>query len=322
MRPKVWLTHPLHPEASARLEAAVEVILSPDGAGLPVVAAAIVGSKITFDGDLLDRLGPDLKVLARTGIGADNIDLAAATQRGILVVNTPDAPSESTAEHAVALLLALSKRVVAGDRSIRGAGLTRAQLLGMELKGRVLGVVGFGRIGRRVAEICALGLGMQILAFDPYLDPAQLNAPGVEVVDDLNVLLSRADVVTLHTPLTSETRHLLGERELRRMKPGSYLINASRGAVLDQDALLRVLQSGHLAGAALDVFPGQPPSPGDPLLNLPNVVVTPHIGSYTESGVKAMGLGAADQVLQVLRGERPRFLLNPEAWPGRSSATS
>lgn len=318
MKPKVWLTHPLDPEAIARLEATADTLISTDGAGLPAIAAAIVGSKITFDGDFMDRLGPGLKVIARTGIGADNIDLVAAAERGILAVNTPDAPSESTAEHAVALLLALSKRVVAGDRSLRGDRFSRAQLLGMELRGRVIGVIGFGRIGRRVAEICALGLGMRVLAFDPYVDLGQATVPGVEMVDELDALLSRADVVTLHTPLTPETYHLLGERELCRMKTGGYLINASRGGVLDQDALLRLLQSGHLAGAGLDVFAGQPPAPGDPLLSLPNVVVTPHIGSYTSRGVKAMGLGAVDQVLQVLRGERPDFLLNPKAWPGRS----
>ncbi|MCD6290158.1 MAG: hydroxyacid dehydrogenase, partial [Anaerolineae bacterium] len=218
-----------------------------------------------------------------------------------------------------ALILALAKRIAAGDRSLRGADIPRSRLLGTEARDRVLGIVGLGRIGRRVAEICAWGLRMRVIAYDPYVDRAQADALGVTVVESLDALLEQADFVTLHVALTPETRHLIGERELRHMKPGAYLINASRGPVVDEAALIRALEDGHLAGAALDVFDPEPPSPDNPLLHLDNVVATPHTGSFTDSGVKAMSEGAVRQVLQVLRGERPPFLLNPEAWPGRAA---
>jgi len=322
MRSLVWLTHQLLPDVVARLETEAGVIVSADGEGLPPVDAAIVGIKITFDGPFLDQLGPRLKVVARTGMGIDNIVVPAATQRGILVANTPDAPTESTAEHAVALLLSLSKRVLVGDRSLRGASVAPADLMGTELRGRVLGVIGLGRIGRRVAEICGKGLGMRVTAYDPYVDAGQASSLGVEMIGSLEALLSQADVVTLHPSLTPETQHLIGEQELRWMKPDAYLINVSRGGVVDEDALVQVLQEGHLAGAGLDVFASEPPALDNPLLNLPGVpiVVTPHMGSRTARGVRAMHEGAADQVLQILRGERPDFLVNPEVWPGRMAS--
>jgi phosphoglycerate dehydrogenase-like enzyme len=259
-----------------------------------------------------------LKVIARHGIGMNNVDIPAASARGILVVNTPDAPTESTAEHAVALIMALAKRVVAGDMSLRGANIPRAQLMGTELRGRTLGVVGVGRIGRRVAEICALGLQMRVMAYNPSLpDWSLLTALGVEPVDRLETLLAQADVVTLHASLTPETRHLMSERRLRLMKPTAYLVNTSRGSLVDEMALARVLAEGHLAGAALDVFDPEPPPPDHPLLRMTHVVVTPHTASYTDLGYQGMGLGAVEQTLQVLRGERPPNLLNPEVWPGR-----
>jgi phosphoglycerate dehydrogenase-like enzyme len=247
----------------------------------------------------------------------DAIDISAATERGILVTNTPDAPTESTAEHAVALLLAVAKKVITGDMQLRGADIPRSALVGTEVKGRILGVVGYGRIGRRVAEICALGLKMQALVYDPYLSGIPPTPEGVTFVNDLDTLLAQADFVTLHTPLLAETYHLMGERELRLMKPGSYLVNASRGPVVDEAALIKALQDGHLAGAGLDVFDPEPPEPHNPLLKMPHVVLTPHIASSTTAGLAAMYHGAIDQMLQVLRGERPTFLVNPAAWPGR-----
>ena len=319
MKPRVWINVRLHPSALAPLEAAADVITTGDLADLPGVDATVITSLVDADGAFMDQAGPTLKVIARPGIGVDNIDIPAATERGILVVNTPDAPTESTAQHTVALLLALSKWVVAGDMSLRGADIPRSRLLGTELRGRVLGVIGLGRIGRRVAEMCALGFQMRVVAYDPYVDRVRATALGAEMTEDLNALLAQGDFVTLHIPITPETRHLIGERELRLMKPGAYLINASRGAVVDEAALVRVLEEGHLAGAALDVFDPEPPAPDNPLLRMTNVVVTPHIGSYTDLGTSGMGEGAVEQVLQVLRGERPKFLLNPGAWPGRAS---
>jgi D-3-phosphoglycerate dehydrogenase len=318
MKQKVWVGFDLMPEPLALLEAETETIHSSNLADLAGVAGVILGVAPTADAAFMDQAGQSLKVIARHGIGVDNVDLAAATERGILVVNTPDAPTESTAEHAVALLLALAKQVVAGDRNLRGtANISHHRLQGTEVRGRTLGVVGFGRIGRRVAEICSQGLRMRVMAFDPYVDPSQVAAMGVVMVDSLELLLGQADFVSLHPALTPETRHLIGLPELRLMKSTAFLINVSRGPVVDEVALIEALKTGQLAGVAMDVFDPEPPSPDHPLFRMPNVVTTPHISSFTDLGRQAMSQGAIEQVLQVLRGERPTYLLNPEAWPGR-----
>jgi D-3-phosphoglycerate dehydrogenase len=254
----------------------------------------------------------------RPGIGVDNVDLVAATERGILVINTPDAPTESTAEHAVALLMAVAKRVVTGSRFLQGGDFPRAELFGTEVRDRVLGVIGCGRIGRRVAEICALGFKMKVVAYDPFL--ANLNVPYVEFTHDLTDLLERADFLTLHLPLTAQTHHLIGEAQLRRMRRGSYIINAARGPIVDEAALIRALQEGHLAGAGVDVFDPEPPTGDNPLLSMNNVVCTPHVASYTDRGQAGMRTGVVDQLIQLLHGERPSFIVNAEAWPGRMVA--
>jgi D-3-phosphoglycerate dehydrogenase len=316
MQPKIWMPWSWPPEALARLAEVAEVFSPGDSTNLAGVDVLLVGQD-KIDGAVMDLVGPQLKVLARPGIGVDSIDLDAATARGILVTNTPDAPTESTAEHTVALLLALAKRVVLGDTQLRRQQVSRPQLRGTEVRERTVGVVGYGRIGRRVAEICALGLKMHVLVYDPYLPQPPATSFDVEWVTSLDSLLTQADFVTLHTPLTPQTRHLLGERELRLLKPGSYLINASRGPVVAEAALIRLLQEGHLAGAGLDVFDPEPPQPDNPLLHMSNVIVTPHIASNTDRGIDAMMHGAIDQILHVLRGERPPFLVNPAAWPGR-----
>lgn len=317
MKPKIWMSWRWPSEGIMRLETVAEVFSPGDSTQLPGVEVVIVGQE-TIDGAVMDLIGPNLKVLARPGIGVDTIDLAAATARGILVINTPDGPTESTAEHTVALLLAVAKRVTLGDMQLRRGEISRPDLRGTEVRDRVLGVVGYGRIGRRVAEICSQGLKMRVLAYDPYVMESTVVQPGVEIVNNLAELLAQADVVTLHVPLTLQTRPLLGERELRLMKPGSYLINASRGPVVDEAALIRVLAEGHLAGAGLDVFDPEPPLPDNPLLQMTNVVLTPHIASYTDRGLEAMMHGVIDQILLILQGERPPFLVNPAAWPGRA----
>ena len=320
MKHKVWVGYELMPEALALLEAETETIHSTKLADLPGVAGVILGVDPRADTAFMDQAGPTLKVIARHGIGVDNVDLAAATERGILVVNTPDAPTESTAEHAVALLLALAKQVAAGDRNLRGtANMPHSRLQGTEVRGRVLGVVGFGRIGRRVAEICGRGLQMRVIAFDPHLNQNQAAVMGIEVAGSLEELLDQADFVSLHPALTPATRHLISQAELRRMKPTAFLINVSRGPIVDELALIEALESGKLAGAAMDVFDPEPPAPDNPLFRLPNVVATPHISSFTDLGRQAMSQGAVAQTLQVLRGERPLFLVNPEAWPGRAT---
>lgn len=317
MKPKIVMQFELRMGAADRLREIADVIVDPnlenaEGADIFIPGGAAV------DGALMDRLGPKLKAVCRPGIGVDTVDLAAATARGILVINTPDAPTESTAEHAVALMMAVAKRVMVGDMFLRGNNeIDRGDMLGTELLDSTLGVVGYGRIGRRVAEICALGLRMNVTVYDPFIDLKQATPERVTLTDDLDGLLRQSKFVTIHVPLMPETRHYISEREMRLMQPGSYIINASRGPVLDEAALIKLLQEGHIAAAGLDVFDPEPPLPTNPLLKMKNVVVTPHIASGTDKGIYAMMHGVADQIIQILQGQRPPHIVNAKAWPGR-----
>ena len=318
MKPRLWIEFQVPQDFLAPFAGLVEIV---NGEGPHKLAGSTVTvciPGIAIDADFMDRVGPGLQLLAMPGTGLDHIDIAAASERGILVCNNPDAPCESTAEHAVGLLLAVAKCIVSGERQLQAGAVDRASLIGSELRGRTLGVLGYGRIGRRVAEICTLGLKMKALVHGPRMRPGAPLAEGIVLAPSLDSVFEQADVVTLHTPLTAETRHLVRERHLRLMKPGSYLINTSRGAVIDEDALIRVLQEGHLAGAGLDVFDPDPPAGDNPLLHMPNVVATPHIAPFTDESFRAMWSGVARQTGQLLRGERPDNLANPEAWPGRS----
>ncbi len=317
MKKKVWMEWPLPPALIARLSALAEVVTDGDLDKLPG-SDVISGIGRYYDGNMMDRVGPKLKQIAKPGIGLDNIDLDAATARGILVCNTPDAPSESTAEHAVALLMAVAKRVMVGDTHLRaGEGIERSDLRGTELLGRTLGIVGYGRIGRRVAEICGQGIRMKVMVYDPILPDNFVLPAGVARADELDTIFAENRFVTLHTPLLPSTRHLADERRLRLMRPGSYLINASRGGVVDEAALIKVLREGHLAGAGLDVFDPEPPLADNPLLGMRNVVVTPHIASNTDAGIDAMQAGTVENIERVLQGERPPWIANPQVWPGR-----
>ncbi|MDE0311022.1 MAG: hypothetical protein OXI52_02060 [Caldilineaceae bacterium] len=317
MKKKVWMEWSLPASLRGKITELAEYI---DDGDMDKVAGSTVISGIRryYDGEFMDRVGPELVQIAKPGIGVDNIDLDAATARGILVCNTPDAPSESTAEHAVALLMAVAKRVMVGDMQLRGAaGIGREEMQGTELIGSTLGIVGFGRIGRRVAEMTSLGIRMKVTIYDPLL-PRDFELPeGVSRTNDIDTIFAENQFVTLHTPLLPETRHLANERRLRLMKRGSYLINASRGGVVDEAALIKVLEDGHLAGAGLDVFDPEPPLADNPLLKIRKVVLTPHIASYTDAGMAAMQAGTVENIANVLKGERPRWIANPEAWPGR-----
>ena len=279
--------------------------------------AIIVAGETFVTGEVMDRIGPRLRVIARPGIGVDRIDLDAATRRGIMVVNTPDGPTESTAEHTIALLLNLCKQVMTGDRILRTGHPfpTLAELVpGLEAAGAVLGLVGLGRIGSRVADIARV-LGMKVLAFDPFITPERASMLGVELVPSLAELLPRAQVVSLHCPSTPETRHIMNAGTLSLMPRGSYLINAARGALIDEAALLDALRSGHLAGAALDVYDPEPPVTNHPLFTHPNTICTPHIGSYTTASVVRMRVMVCEQIASVLRGEHPTNLVNAVVQP-------
>jgi D-3-phosphoglycerate dehydrogenase len=319
----VWIGRALQPAAQAALEGLAAVFVSIVGerndwyAEASTADAIIVSGEPFVTGEVMDRIGPRLRIIARPGIGVDRIDLDAATQRGIMVVNTPDGPTESTAEHAIALLLNLCKRVMIGDRILR-SGLpypTLSELTpGLEVYGVVLGLVGLGRIGSRVATIAQV-LGMKVLAFDPFITPEQASILSVELVPSLAELLPRAQIISLHCPSIPETYHIINAETLSLMPRGSYLINVARGALIDEMALLDALRSGHLAGAALDVFDPEPPMTNHPLFTLPNTICTPHIGSYTKASVLRMQVIACEQVASALRGQRPTNLVNTEVQP-------
>lgn len=315
MKPVIWYQFGIDDANRARLEQYANIIEGGDVTELENVFAMVIGSLIDANGVLMDQVGPTLRAVIRPGIGVDNVHIADATQRGILVINTPDGPTESTAEHAVALLLAVAKRVVTGTRFLQTGGTDRNIMFGTEVRDRVLAVIGFGRIGRRVAEICSLGLKMRVIAYDPFIE--SIDTPGVEFTNNLDSLIRQADFVTLHLPATPDTRHLMNGGRLRSMKQGAYLINAARGPIVDEQALIRVLQDGHLGGAGLDVFDPEPPEQDNPLLTMPNVVCTPHTASFTDMGAARMRGGVVDQIIQLLNNERPPHIVNFQAWPGR-----
>lgn len=244
------------------------------------------------------QAGKRLEVIGRAGAGVDTIDVDAATERGVVVMNTPGGNTTAVAEHTMALLLALARRVPAADATLKAGRWEKSRLTGVELFGKVLGVVGLGRIGAEVTRR-ALGFRMQVIAFDPYLTREAATRLGVESVE-FDELLSRSDFITIHTPLTGDTLHLIGEAELARVKPGARLINCARGGLVDEAALARAIESGRVAGAALDVFEQEPPPADHPLFRLEQVIVTPHLGAATDEAQTAVAVAIAEQVADAL----------------------
>ncbi|ABZ83785.1 glyoxylate reductase [Heliomicrobium modesticaldum Ice1] len=265
-----------------------------------------------IDDDVIEA-GKKLRVIANYGVGYDNIDIAAATRRRIAVTNTPDALTEATADLAFALLLATARNLIAADRFTRDGfwiAWHPQLLLGRDVFGSTLGIVGLGRIGEAVARR-ARGFNMHVLYTARRRNPKAEAELGIEYCT-LEELLRRSDFVSLHTPLTLETRHLIGAKELNMMKPTAILINTARGGVVDQEALTEALQQGVIGGAGLDVFAEEPVAPEEALLELPNVVVSPHIGSATVEARTRMGLMAVENIQAVLEGRRPPNLVNSE----------
>ncbi len=273
---------------------------------------AIAGGITRYDAAFMDR-APCLRVIARTGIGIDNVDVPMATARGIAVCNTPDGPTISTAEHTITLMMNVAKQVKRYDRALRESA--NRDLIsvyqGIELHGLHLGLVGLGRIGSRVAVI-ARALGMSVTAYDPFVAPDQIKALAVEPATSFKAVLETSDVVSLHVPLTDDTRHLMNADRFGQMKQGAILLNIARGGLVDEKALLSALESGHLGGAGIDVFDPEPPPSDHPLLHRDDVIATPHIGGITIAGRERMWQMAVTEVLRVLRGEQPEHVANPE----------
>ena len=274
-------------------------------------AQGVVASAGYYGRDVLDRCS-DLKVIARTGIGYDRVDLKAATARGVAVCNTPDAPTVSTAEHAVALLLTAAKSLNTSSAELRAGGrYAYEDHRAVELAGKTLGLVGFGRVARRVAAV-AVALEMKVIAYDPY---APDEAFTVERAETLSELLELSDALSVHVPLTEETAGMFDGPTFARMRRGAIFINAARGGVVDQEALLAAVDDGRIFAAGLDVTDPEPLSPGHRLLHHDRVIVTPHIASSTPEGRKRIFGDALRQVSQVLSGRRPDHIVNPEVWP-------
>lgn len=253
---------------------------------------------------------PDLKLIARWGIGYDSVDVAAATRHGVMLVNTPGAVTEAVADMTFALMLAAARRVPYGDRAVR-AGEWPTLFAG-QLYGKTLGLVGFGQIGQAVARR-ARGFAMRLLATDPCADPQALADLGAEAAP-LELLLAESDFVSLHATMCPETAGMIGAAQLRLMKPTAYLINAGRGGLVDQEALTEALNEGWIAGAGLDVLRQEPPDPHDPLLQAENAVFMPHCSSFTYDTVALVNQRVADNVLEAFSGARPRSLVNGEVW--------
>lgn len=321
---KVWTERFILPDLVARLEGVAEPIgpgaATPDDflSAFPRADCVLAGG-LRYDGATMD-LAPRILVISRMGIGFENIDIQAATDRGIAVTYTPDGPTIATAEHAIALVFAVAKDVkkaswgLVHDRGPDYYGRHSAA----EVFEANIGLVGLGRIGSRVARILSAA-GARVSAYDPYIDPGKAARLGVELASSLEALLAKSEIVSLHLPLNDSTYHLMNETTLSRMQPGSILVNVSRGGLVDEAALLAALDGGRLRGAGLDVTDPEPAEADNPLLHRNDVIVTPHVGSASYAGKRRILSHAIKNLKRVLRRERPEHLLNPEVWK-RASA--
>ena len=311
---KVLLSKPINPAGMKVLEGKVDpIILSDSNIGtvkkmVEDVEGIVLRTNIKVTREII-KSAPKLKVISRTGVGVDNVDVAAATKRGILVCHTPGVNSNSVAEQTLALLLGLAKQLKIMDKAvceenwkIRNAGKT------VDAEGKTLGLIGVGRIGSLVACKCRLAFNMKVIAYDPYLKEVE----GIELYPNLDQVFKEADFISIHAPLSHETRGLLSKREFAMMKPSAVLVNTSRGPVVDEAALIEALEQGKIAAAALDVTAQEPPAPDNPLRNMDNVILTPHIAWYSERSAKLLGEKAAQEVVRVFKGYFPKALVNPE----------
>ncbi len=311
----LWVEAPFISDAIKHIPAHVAITVSDPPSQNPQPGAPyqaiLASSLVQYDGALMDTL-PNLRMISRTGIGYDNVNLADATARGIVVTNTPDGPTESTAEHTVAMLLALAKRLKQGDANMAAGkwGPRTGTMIGVEVRGRTLGLVGLGRIGKRVAHICGLGLEMKVVAYDPYITAEEATALGVTMTD-LDSVLAQADFLSVHVPATPETHHLVNRAGIAKMKDGAFVLNLARGPLVDEDALLEAIDSGKLSGAGLDVFDPEPLKVDSRLRNHPLIIATPHTAGVTLEGRERIEVMAVERVLAFFRGETPPNVVNP-----------
>jgi D-3-phosphoglycerate dehydrogenase / 2-oxoglutarate reductase len=264
---------------------------------------------------LLNRC-PNLLVLSTSGAGFDTVSLADATAAGVAVVNQAGGNKEGVAEHVMAMMLALSKRIVASDHAMRsGAAYQRRDFMGDDVQGRTIGIIGIGHVGTRVAELCRGLFQMRVLAYDPYLTAEQIAARGAEKVSALEELLRQADYVSVNCPHTAETRGMMGAAQFAQMQSHAYFITTARGGIHDEAALATALTAQQISGAGLDVWEDEPPPSDHPLLHIDTVIVSPHTAGVTRQSRHTIAKIAAEQMLDMLDGKKPPRLLNPEVWP-------
>ena len=322
-----YLAHPIYVDI---LKARADVRLdrleneSADDVAAPILAAAHVyqigaardelAPHFHANADLLRR-APNLLLVSSNGAGFDPVDVDACTAAGVVVVNQSGGNANSVAEHAVGMLLTLSKRIIEADRALRrDANVNRNALMGTEAQGKTIGIVGLGNVGRRIAELCRGLLHMKVLAYDPYLSATEMAARGGEKVE-LDELLRRSDYVSISCPLSKDNRGMIGAKQFALMQKHAYFITTARGFIHDEDALADALRHKKIAGAGLDVWAKEPPPPDHPLLQFDNVLASPHTAGVTHEARENMGRIAAQQVLDTLDGKRPPRIINPEVWP-------
>jgi D-3-phosphoglycerate dehydrogenase len=304
--PKVLIADSISPRGVEELsrDGAVEVVLKTGLSEsdliktIPDFSAVIVRSETKVTAKILNA-GTRLRVVGRAGVGVDNVDVETATRRGVVVLNAPGGNTVSTAEHAFSLLLSVARKIPLADASVRQGSWNRKNFEGVELYNKMLGVIGMGRIGSELSRR-AIAFGMRVIAYDPYLSATRARSLQVELVEELDDLLATSDFVSLHTPLTDETRHLLSAARLQKTKRGARIINCARGGLIDETALAAALQSGHIAAAALDVFEAEPLPADSPLRNAPNLVLTPHLGASTAEAQESVGIEIAQSVRAAL----------------------
>ena len=316
-RPRILIADPIAGEGIALLEQEAEVDvrtgLSPGELreALAGYEALVVRSEATVTADALSNAGR-LQIIARAGTGVDNVDLEAATERGIVVVNAPRGNTIAAAEHAFALLVSLARHIPRADRSLRGGEWRRRDFMGAELRGRTLGLVGFGPIGSEMARR-ALAFEMNVVAHDPFVPVERVRALGAEPVE-IDRLYDESDFISVHTPLTASTRGMIAREQFAAMKDGVRLVNAARGGIIDENDLLDAVRSGKVAGAALDVFTSEPPGE-HPLFEEERIIVTPHLAGSTVEAQERIAVDIAEQVLDVLAGRPPRYPVNAPLVP-------
>jgi D-3-phosphoglycerate dehydrogenase len=265
---------------------------------IPQFSALVVRSRTKVTANVFNA-GSKLRVVGRAGVGVDNVDVEAATRRGVVVLNAPGGNTISTAEHAFSLLLSVARKIPQADANVRNKHWDKKDFEGIELYNKTLGIIGMGRIGSELSRR-AIAFGMRVIAYDPYLSATRARSLQVELVDELDDLLANADFISLHTPLTAETRHILDTARLQKTKRGVRIINCARGGLIDETALIKALQDRHVAGAALDVFETEPLPADSPLRGAPNIVLTPHLGASTAEAQESVGIEIAQSIRAAL----------------------